>query len=252
MSADVEVYRFELNGEVRRFTSADAALEYAGETYEPLDGLHRDDLEQTGESARSSLVVEMPATAFPASLFAGGVPDGVVLLRLMQRSSGAWRMIWRGRVLSCEYQGIFARLQCEPWFTSLKAPGLRRMFTPSCPHDFCDWHCGLDPTDWTVTDRVAAVDGTWLHLPRAGEMAEGSLCGGVLRFGGAAREVLGHAGADLELMRALSGLKAGEYVSVLAGCDKSTATCAARGNLANHGGWPNIPHKDPTTGDPVL
>ncbi|MGE4551800.1 MAG: phage BR0599 family protein [Desulfovibrionaceae bacterium] len=252
MSADVELYRFELGGQVWRWTSADADQELDGETYAVLDGLGREALEQTGEAARASLVVQMPATAQPAALFTAGVPDGVIRLTVRRRSDGTWRAIWRGRVLSCAFGGVAARLTGEPWFSGLGVPGPRRTCGPSCPHDFCDWHCGLAPEAWTATGRVSAVDGAAVTLPAAAGFADGAFAGGVLAFGNARREVLAHAGAELTLARACAGLTAGVYTSVLAGCDKTPETCAARDNLVNHGGCPNVPAKDPCSGDPII
>ena len=252
MSTVLEAFRFDYNGQTWRWTSADADQAYGGETFTALDGLGREDLEQTGEAARVSLAMRMPATAQPAILFRDGVPDGVIRIQVLRFAGGAWFTIFRGRVLACSFDGIKATLTAEPWFTALAGNGPRRTCGPSCPHDFCDHHCQLAEEDWTATGRAESVDGTTVALPEAAEFPDGTFTGGVFAWGYIRREVLAHSGSALTLARAISGLGANDYVSVLAGCDKTTDTCSARSNLVNHGGCPNVPSKNPTSGDPIM
>ncbi len=98
-------------------------------------------MERSGDASRTEHKVTCPVGVGPAALFATGAPDGVLRLRILRLEGGSASVVWQGRVLGCESAGVTATLTCEPVFSTVKAPGLSRMFTPSCPHDFGDKHC---------------------------------------------------------------------------------------------------------------
>ena len=91
---------------------------------------------------------------------------------------------------------------------------------------------------------------------------------GVLRFGTELGFITDHTGATLTLSRPMPELAAaiatpeldpdtGEPLPMLAdiapGCDLRAATCAAKfGNLANFGGFPEIPGRNPFGGSSIV
>jgi hypothetical protein len=92
--------------------------------------------------------------------------------------------------------------------------------------------------------------------------------GGVLRFGGLLGFITGHAGEVLTLSRPMSELTAAlaapetdpesgdplpVTVDIAPGCDLRAATCALKfGNLANFGGFPEIPGRNPLGGGSIV
>ena len=134
MSA-VELYEFSLYSTVWRYTSADVAYVADGHMFAPLPGLSRGVVERSGDASRTEHKVTCPVGVGPAALFATGTPDGVLRLRILRLEGGSASVVWQGRVMGCESAGVTATLTCEPVFTTIKAPGLRRMFTASCPHE---------------------------------------------------------------------------------------------------------------------
>ncbi len=168
MSA-VELYEFTFYSTVWRYTSADAPQEHGGKVYAVLPGLSRGDTEQSGDASRTEHKVTAPIGVGPAALFATGAPDGVVRLKVLRLEDGGANVVWQGRVLGCEFAGITATLTCEPVFTTIKAPGLRRMFTPSCPHDFCDRHCLPPDSNGHYSEPNTAVAAGCGHVFEPGQ-----------------------------------------------------------------------------------
>jgi len=166
MSA-VELYEFSLYSAVWRYTSADVGYVADGHMFAPLPGLSRGVVERSGDASRTEHKVTCPVGLGPAALFATGTPDGVLRLRILRLENGGTSVVWQGRVLGCESAGVTATLTCEPVFTTIKAPGLRRMFTPSCPHDFCDSLC--QPPDnngnYSEPNRAYAVGAAHVFDP---------------------------------------------------------------------------------------
>ena len=57
---------------------------------------------------------------------------------------------------------------------------------------------------------------------------------------------MGQNAAVLQLMAPLTGLAPGAAVELVAGCDRTAATCQGRfGNIANFGGFPALPKRNP-------
>ena len=137
----VELYEFSFYTTVWRYTSGDANRIVGGHLYEVLPGLSRGDVKRSGDASKTEHKVTCPAGVGPALLFATGTPDGVLRLQIIRIDGDGTSVVWKGRVVGCEFGGSVATLSCEPVFTTVKTPGLSRMFTPSCPHDFCDAHC---------------------------------------------------------------------------------------------------------------
>ncbi|WP_323033201.1 phage BR0599 family protein [Paracoccus sp. (in: a-proteobacteria)] len=113
-----------------------------------------------------------------------------------------------------------------------------------------------------------AVAANAVTIPEAAEQPDGWFRGGVLRFGAQLGFITGHAGAVLTLSRAMPELAAAlaapgvdpetsdplpVLVDIAPGCDLRAATCAAKfGNLANFGGFPEIPGRNPFGGGSIV
>lgn len=68
-----------------------------------------------------------------------------------------------------------------------------------------------------------------------------------------ARMIVGHTGINITLVSPMPSLVPGQAVRLYAGCDHSTTVCKNRfDNLANYGGFPWIPGKNPFTGDAIV
>ncbi|OGS01547.1 MAG: hypothetical protein A2V88_02670 [Elusimicrobia bacterium RBG_16_66_12] len=69
---------------------------------------------------------------------------------------------------------------------------------------------------------------------------------------GEKRFIVGHLGDTITLMNPYPALAPGDTVVVVAGCDRTEATCVAKfNNFGNYLGFPRLPTRNPFTG-PVV
>lgn len=269
------LYQFVEGDQVWRFTSRADAWTSAGSgveviTWEPAAVAHGD-VVQTSEIERGRLELTWPlshpfARRFLAPL--GNMPVTLTIFRGHEQVLGETVAHWKGRVMGAEVEGARILLQAESIFSTLRRAGVRAKYQRLCRHALYGRGCGLNIAFHWQTAAVTEISGTSLLLPEAAAQPEGWFRGGVLRFGPALGFITGHLGAVLTLSRPMPELAAaiaaaeldpetGEALPVLAdiapGCDLRAATCAAKfGNLANFGGFPEIPGRNPFGGGSIV
>lgn len=137
-----------------------------------------------------------------------------------------------------------ARIRCESAQVSLKRIGLRRLYSRACSHVLYSAACGATPI--SATAEVIRSEGRQVELASLPPEVAGMLAGGWLQTPAGARHmIVSESTAGVELLYPV-GLAAGMSVTLTAGCDHSMSTCHSRfGNLANYGGFPFIPSKNP-------
>jgi uncharacterized phage protein (TIGR02218 family) len=257
--APVELYEFTRGEQIFRYTSADADFSLLGNTY-ATEPLRRSQIETSAERARNGLTIECRREFAIAELFRVAPPTDVigVVIKRVHRDDLDPAVIWNGRVLNCGFDGVQARLNCEPASTSLKRPGLRRLYQRQCPHVLYaqgPGQCNVVRATHSTVTTVSAVSGVTLSVaalaskPWAGGFVEWEPASGVLER----RFILSFSGLALTLSQAFQGIEVGDTVTVSPGCDHTTATCSSTyGNLANYGGMPFMPDKNPFDGTPVF
>jgi len=127
----------------------------------------------------------------------------------------------------------------------LKRIGLRRLYSRACSHVLYSAACGATPISASAV--VSGVDGRRVQLEGGTPAAVfGMLAGGWLQMPDGARHmIVADDSGNVELLYPVA-LEAGTEIVLVAGCDHTTATCQARfNNLANYGGFPAIPSKNP-------
>jgi hypothetical protein len=172
-----------------------------------------------------------------------------VRLRVAQRADwdDAWWLSgtrWMGRVLGVEVADDSARIRCESAQVSLKRIGLRRLYSRACSHVLYSAACGATPI--LATAEVIRSEGRQVELASLPPEVAGMLAGGWLQTPAGARHmIVSESTAGVELLYPV-GLAPQTPVELVAGCDHSMPTCAARfNNLSNFGGFPFIPSKNP-------
>lgn len=256
--APVELYEFTRGSAVSRFTSSDVAFTLSSNTYTSAT-LRRGKIETSAERARNSISIEC-ARNFPiADLFRICSPSEVIglVIKRVHRGETDAAVIWTGRVLNCSFEGAQATLQCEPASTSLKRPGLRRLYQRQCPHVLYvqgEGQCNVTRATHSTSTTVTSISGLVLGVaalgskPWAGGWVEWEEVSGVFER----RFISSFAGLNLTLSQAFQGIEIGDSVTVSPGCDHTTATCSGTySNLPNYGGFPHMPDKNPFDGTPV-
>lgn len=245
--APVELYRFTAGLAVFAYTSGETDETYSAELYRSTQ-IERGALELSDEQARQQLDIELPRDNAVPLLFVSGPPTSLVGLTVFRfhRGDGDVKVIWKGRVGSCEWSGSRARLICESVYSSLSRSMLRSRYQRLCRHALYDELCTLNREAFADAATVSAVAGEVVSIA-ATARPDGYFAGGYLqRANGQRRMIRAQTGGTLTLLSAAFGLQPGEAVQLYAGCDHTQATCAAKfSNVANFGGFPNTPTKNP-------
>jgi uncharacterized phage protein (TIGR02218 family) len=269
------LYQFVEGDQVWRFTSratdwTSAASEGDTISWEAAAVAHGDVM-QTSEIERGRLELTWPlshsfARRFLAPL--GNTPVTLTIFRGHEQVLGETVAHWKGRVVGAEVEGVRILLNCESVFSTLRRAGVRAKYQRLCRHALYGRGCRLDIAFHWQTGTVTAVAGNALTIPEAAGQPDGWFRGGVLRFGAQLGFVTGHVGTILTLSRPMPELAAaltapevepetGSPLPVAAdiapGCDLRAATCAAKfSNLANFGGFPEIPGRNPFGGSSIV
>lgn len=236
-----------------RYTSADADVNFESNDWTATP-IQRSAVEATREMNRNNLTLTVPRNFEIADLFRVSPPSDVILLTVYRyhRDDANKVVLWMGRVLNCEWGDGLARLTCEPVATSMRRPGLRRLYQKQCPHVL--YACGVDRTAFDHATTVSAISGSTLTVaslgahPYAGGFVEWTPSAGAVER----RFIRSFSGTDLVLSRPFDGLAVSDDVTVYPGCDHTMATCdTVFNNLPNYGGFPFVPTKNPFGGNPV-
>lgn len=252
----VELYRFAFQTQAWTLTSTQLPILKDAESYTPA-AITRSSLEQTNEINRNGIEIRLPRDHPVAALFIASPPEGVVSVTLYRQHAGdpdqEFITLWKGRVLVARLSASEATLKCEPVVSSLKRTGLRARYQLLCRHVLYSAGCGALKDNFRVDGTVAAVSGTTVEVEAAGTQPDGYFVAGMLQTMEGLRMIVAHAGGSLTLIAPMPSLAVGQSVQLYAGCDHSTGQCAGRfNNLANYGGFPFVPIKNPFVGDAIV
>lgn len=259
--APIECYEFSRGPVYYRYTSAatDVTVNSKLFTAKPIS---RSAIEATPEAARSALTITGPRDLPVADLYRVAPPSDVVTLTVYRYhetdGDGEIATIWTGRVLNARWKpNSTVELMCEPIYTSMARPGLRRLYQRTCPHVLYSAACGALSGAVGLTTTVDAVSGATITITAADAYADGYFSGGYVEWETQTgvyerRMIHNHTAASLALASAIIGLATGTTIHIFPGCDKTLATCNTRfSNADNYGGFPWIPTKNPFGGDPI-
>jgi len=253
---EVELYTFASNSGQYRLTPHEFDVDLDGNRYASLS-IERSALALGAEAAKSALTLRLPPDCdlvrhLLSTSLTGETTS--VTLRIARREgwdnywSDSWWLSgtrWMGRVLGVEIADDAARVRCESAQVSLKRIGLRRLYSRKCSHVLYSQGCGVTPISANAV--VSRSEGRNVEFDGGVPSGVGSgLPGGWLQTPEGARHmILSEAGSGVVLLYPIA-IAPGREVTLVVGCDHSTATCESRfGNLDNYGGFPAIPSKNP-------
>jgi len=229
------------------------------------------DVVQTSEIERGRLELTWPVSHPFARRFLAPMGNAAVTLTIFrghEQVLGETVAHWKGRVVGAEVEDQRIILSCESVFSMLRRAGVRAKYQRLCRHALYGRGCGLDIALHWQGGVVSSVAANAVTIVQAANAPDGWYRGGVLRFGPQLGFITGHEGAFVTLSRPMpeiaAALGAPEVdpdtgaplpllVEIAPGCDLRTATCAAKfGNLANFGGFPEIPGRNPLGGGSIV
>lgn len=242
-----------VTGEVIDLTSADTDLAWG-------DGLFLSGgvlIERRGITWRIGVEVDtMELTLYPdedSTLLrdiARGLYDGATV-RITRAFMATWGDIvgtvplFLGRVADVDATRARARVTVNSHLELLDIPVPRRLFSPGCNVELFSAACGLSRAAYTFSGTVAAGTTTTSVVVSGVAQADGYFTQGYLTLadGATRRWIKSWASGAAELLTPLHEVPAdGAAVQLVAGCDKTMATCHSKfANKLRFRGFPFIP-----------
>jgi uncharacterized phage protein (TIGR02218 family) len=151
--------------------------------------------------------------------------------------------------------------RCRPksWRTGREGWSRRGSNATASRHALYGRGCRLDIEAFFVTGTASARSGLTVTVAEAALQADGWYRGGVLRHAGLLGFITSHAGDALTLAGRMQELEAAidsgaaVPIDIAPGCDLRRATCKNKfDNLLNHGGFPDIPGRNPFAGASII
>lgn len=256
----IELFKFSYGPrteDVYLYTDSETPITYGGQTYTPVP-IQRGATSNTGTLDKTTLEVSMPHTLKVPQMFRVYPPGTTVGLTILQGQAGdpdnQFVAVWVGRAISVSFEGIEAKVSCEPISTSFRRTGLRRNYQYMCPHVVYGPRCRADKPSATTAVSVFSLVGRTVTL--SGILPSADLhVGGMLEWTTSvglpeSRTILATATVASKTVLTLtgfpSGLTAGMSASAVRGCKHTLTSCKDdHNNAVNFGGHPWIPLKNP-------
>lgn len=246
-----------------RYTTADRQIVYLSNPYDPI-AISAGSINQGNEIKRKTLSVVLPKDALVVQRLQLFPPSGdfMLFITALHQTDPDQQgyVVFIGRVMSQSQQHTSVTLSCEPAYTGVKTTGLRRRWQIGCAHVLYKSGCNLAAATFRVAGTIASVTGAVVNCGALAPPAGLKWPGGYLEWDSGlgyfeTRSINsasgGGTGGILTLSYGSPDLVGGLAINAYPGCDHSTASCTAFGNILNYGGQPYIPGKNPLAGNPI-
>lgn len=247
----IELYQFTKGADAYRFTSADEDVSI---NFPPLVTfskavIKRNAFEQKSDMGKASLRIEVPHDNAVARLFRIFVPSETIILDLFRKHRSDSEVItyWKGFVRSVSWAGPMAAMECDPISVLLETVGVRFQYQSICNHMLFSTPCGVAMAAYSHAGIISGIAGNVITSAAIGAQAAGYFDGGqVVLASGDRRMITATSGNDATILLPFEELAVGQAITAIAGCDRNHGTCDSKfSNLANFGGFPSIPFKNP-------
>lgn len=254
----IEMYTLSRSTHAWRYTSADHNVTVNGSLFTAIP-IKRSALEQNQDTSRSPITISMDKDAPFLGQFRGSPPTDIVHLTVQRMHEGDPEVTtpWVGRVVNVKFLEREAEVRCEPVYTSIKRPVLRRRYQTTCPHVLYGVQCGVLNSSFLTQTTLSGVSGSLITASVFNSKPDAYYAGGYVDWetdGVVERRfILSHTGTTLTLNLPFKGIAQGDRVRAYPGCDHALNTCNSKfNNVDNYGGQPFYPNKNPFTGSPIF
>lgn len=242
------LYELQRDGEVGRFTSAGADIEWNSQTWTSTPVTHTRFM-RTGAINRASTQLVFPASNVFAQRFLEPSYQGnLVIIRQGFSNDPDNEVVvrFRGRVIGVEPKLTRLVLTCENKTTQTRQKAMPAVMQRPCRHALYGDGCGLAIADWQVDATLTAYSDGVATVAAAASQPNGYYRYGVLEYAGRRQMIRAHSGSSLTLLGPIVGLEddlAGSPgtldVKIAPGCNLTRSVCNDRfGNILNFGGFP--------------
>jgi uncharacterized phage protein (TIGR02218 family) len=249
--ADIELYTFAMSTTAWRYTNALTSVTFNQQAYAAVP-ITRSAIVATTDIEKAQITVTVPLTLPLLDVFRPFAPLQRVWLTLVrtQRNAASGATIWSGALANVESGQHTATLTIQSRFAAQANNGLRQKWQKPCPRVLYSTGCGVSRVAYRVNGTLTVATARTIRAVAFATEPDGYFVGGYVEWvsGGITLVafVTGHTGDTLSLLTAPS-IPVGTVVAAYPGCDHSTGAngCGRFNNLANFGGQPYIPLKNP-------
>lgn len=250
-------YRFSLNDNFWRYTSADADIARNEVTWTAIP-VADDGPNQTGEAVQDALRITISTEAVPAQLYMQYPPARPVQVAIFIGHEGdnQMRAIYQGEITQANVpQPGTMIFTCETIASTMAREGLRLGWQRSCPYALYDpVTCRVNKEAFKATATVLGVNGNTVLLS---SLPNPNFGGGFVEW---TDEVRGIERRGIEsqedyvivMFGTADGIVEGMELNCYPGCARTTSACASFNNLPNYGGIPAFQGKSPFDGTTVF
>jgi uncharacterized phage protein (TIGR02218 family) len=255
----IELYQFEReDGIAWRYTSSDESRIYLGNFYTAIP-MQRNAIEVSQDTIKATLKIEMPVDEDFIQQFVTEPPFIAIAVTVWRYHEDNTEVVglWTGRVINIEIQESTATVLCESSYTSLKRNTLRRVYSVRCPHLLYGPVCKVDKNFFVENVTVASFSGTQVTSTGFDLTPEQYFLGGYVEHTKngflSRRFVIDQVDDTITLELPLYNLEIGDVLVSYPGCSHTLTICNTKfSNVANYGGQPWIPDKNPLGGVPIF
>lgn len=172
-------------------------------------------------------------------------PTRVKILRGVSDDLTTWVAVFEGNIQGVTFKDGTASARCEAFSSLLDVILPKAVVKPTCNHVIFDSGCGLNAGDFTVTNFVINVSGSSLAVSGLADSGF-NFATGFLKYGTDFRMITKQVGDVIDLHAPFYSLTPGTFVSVVAGCDGTSAMCNdVYDNRLSFLGMESVPTKNP-------
>lgn len=246
----LELFMFSESGDpivLTPLTSHSESVSWQGFNFCP-ELISRGEIRLLPDTTRGTLVVSMSTKSDLARRWLADSSDNLMSLTLWTKvGANDPDVVWSGTLIQAEASGSIIRGTFITSAGALQQVGVRRRYQRTCPYDLYGPQCKVDEGAFSTIGTVISesADGITVVVTEAASEADGFYTGGIIQNATLRkRYIVKHVGDTLTLSKKLGGL--GGTVTLMAGCNKTTADCQDTfNNLDNYGGFPYMPLKNP-------
>lgn len=249
----IELYEFSRTVQTWKYTSDDEDYDLSGAIFSAIP-IKRSKVEQSQDPGKNPVTVELPFDASFVQQYISSPPSASIALTIRRihrtDTDDEIVVIWIGRVVNVLFRDSLAIIRCEPIFTALKRPALRRLYQTTCPHVLYGAVCLANKATFQLNATLFSASGTTLQSTDFASEADGYFTGGyidLVQDGDISnRFILTHVGNTITINLPFAGILNDDDVVVFPGCDHTLSVCVNKfDNVNNFGGQPFIPEKNP-------
>lgn len=265
-SQPVELYTFTIGANQFRFTSGQVDIQTATQGLFEAQPIQRGNLDATQDISKSSLTITGPNDLPFVRQYVLTPPSSIVNLLIqrfqVQDDDDEFVILYTGRVNNVAFRSDdTVEIRCESIYTTLRRPALRRYYQRNCPYRLYDSNtCRAIENQFIDTHTIFSINGLSVTYTDSNQRDPNYYTGGILRWTNgdsltaATRFVRSNESTGTVVLNApLPLAQSGNAITITAGCARNIIDCRDKfDNLANYGGFPFIPSKNPMNGTPIF